>query len=116
MYKTPWSMVFILIKSEGKKMNNIKTIADFKRAMLPGTFWYATHRYTDNNPTPKKYLGLRECGLNNSVDFGFKTGKAPNGSISHCSWPKKSQFSTIDNGNTVVIKTSFCELTYTQKT
>ena len=56
-------------------MNNIKTIADFKRAMIPGTFWECTHKYIGKNPSKPKSLGLRECVLNNSVDFGFKTEK-----------------------------------------
>lgn len=93
-------------------MNNIRTIADFKRAMTIGTFWEASHQYIDNHPTPPKSLGIRECALNNSVDFGFKTDR---GTISHCSWPKKKEFSTLDSGNTVVITNEFCELRYTQR-
>ena len=90
-------------------MNNIKTIADFKRAMTIGTKWEATHKYTNNNPTEPKSLGIRECGLNNTVDFGFLTDR---GTTSYCKWPKKSEFSTEDNGNVVVITTDFCELKY----
>lgn len=92
-------------------MNNIKTIADFKRAMVPGTFWEANHRYINNNPTQPKSLGIRECSLNNSVNFGFKTD---HNSTSHCSWPKRKEFSTLDDGNIVVITTDFCELQYRQ--
>jgi hypothetical protein len=94
-------------------MNNIKTIADFKRAMTVGTFWEATHRFIGDNPSAPKSLGVRECGLNNTVNFGFKTDR---GTISYCDWPKKAEFSTSDNGNTVVItKPGFCELRYTQR-
>ena len=87
----------------------MKTIADFKRAMIPGTKWHTTHRYINNNPTPPKDMGIRECGLNNSVDFGFINPAS--GQISHCSWPKKSEFSV--EGNTIVITNDFCELRYT---
>jgi len=94
-------------------MNNIKTIADFKRAMVPGTCWEAIHRYIGDNPSEPKSLGIRECGLNNTVDFGFKTDR---GTISHCQWPTKATFSTSDNGNTVIItQPGFCELRYTQR-
>jgi hypothetical protein len=93
-------------------MNNIKTIADFKRAMVPGTFWEAQHRYTNNNPTPPKSLGIREVGKAQSNSFAFKTDR---GTLSWCDWPKKSEFSTSDNGNVVVITTDFCELRYIQR-
>jgi hypothetical protein len=95
----------------GDSMNNIKTIADFKRAMLLGTTWEATHEYTDNNPTPPKNLGIREVGVVRTTNFGFKTGR---NTISYCDWPKKSEFSTEDNGNVVVITTGFCKLRYRQ--
>ena len=95
----------------GDSMNNIKTIADFKRAMLLGTTWEATHEYTNNNPTPPKSLGVREVGLVRATSFGFKTDR---GTISYCGWPKKSEFSTEDNGNVAVITTDFCKLRYRQ--
>jgi hypothetical protein len=95
----------------GDSMNNIKTIADFKRAMLLGTTWEATHEYTGNNPTPPKNLGIREVGLVRTTNFGFKTDR---GTISYCDWPKKSEFSTEDNGNVVVITKGFCKLRYRQ--
>ena len=89
----------------------IKTIADFKRAMVPGTKWAATHAYIGKNPTPEKSLGTRECGLNNTVNFAFKTDR---GTLSYCSWPKKAEFSTENNGKTIVItQENFCRLTYT---
>ena len=92
-------------------MNNIKTIADFKRAMIVGTRWQASHRYIDGNPTPPKDLGIREVGKVQSNSFAFKTGRDR---LSWCNWPKKAEFSTADNGNTVVIRNEFCELRYTK--
>ncbi len=90
-------------------MNNIKNINDFKLAMTVGTTWECTHRYIDLPKLPVKSLGIRKCGLSNTVNFGFTTD---NGSISRCRWPNKKQFSTEDNGNVVVITTSFCILKY----
>jgi hypothetical protein len=87
----------------------MKTIADFKRAMIVGSMWECTHQYIGNNPSNPKSLGLRECGLNNSVDFGFKTDSG----ISHCAWPKKANF-TIDGETVVITQIGFCELRYTQ--
>jgi len=91
-------------------MNNIKTIADFKRAMVIGSTWETTHKYTDNNPTLPKNMGIRECGKIQSNCFAFINPES--GQLSYCNWPKKTEFSTRDNGNIVVITTSFCELTY----
>ena len=93
-------------------MNNIKSIADFKRAMRIGTRWEALHEYINNNPTPPKNLGIREVGKVQSNSFAFKT---ESGALSWCDWPKKSEFSTEDNGNTVVITTDFCRLRYTEQ-
>jgi len=88
----------------------IKTIADFKRAMQLGTKWHTTHKYTNGPYTsPTKDMGVRECGLHYTIDFGFKTD---HDTISHCTWPKKAQFRM--DGDTVVITTSFCQLKYTQ--
>lgn len=88
----------------------MKTIADFKRAMTIGSTWECIHQYIGNNPSEPKSLGIRKCGLNNSVDFGFITETG----ISHCSWPKKSTFSVTNDGQTVVItQVGFCELRYT---
>jgi hypothetical protein len=93
-------------------MTNIKTIADFKRAMIPGTFWEATHQYIGEHPSEPKSLGVRECALNNSVDFGFKTDNG----ISYSPWPKKGEFITEENGTVVVItKPGFCQLRYIQR-
>jgi hypothetical protein len=93
-------------------MNDIKSIADFKRAMVVGSVWEALHEYINNNPTPPKNLGIRRVGHVQSNRFAFET---VNGELSWCSWPKKSQFSTEDNGNTVVITTDFCRLRYTEQ-
>ncbi len=84
------------------------TIADFKRAMVIGSVWECTHRYIGDNPSELKSLGVRECALNNSVDFGFKTDAG----ISHCSWPTKSTFS-MDGHTVVITRVGFCELRYT---
>ena len=67
----------------------IKTIADFKRAMIPGTYWEATHQYLEGRP-PEKSLGVRECVLNNSVGFGLRSAS---GEVSHADWPKRTEFS-----------------------
>ena len=92
-------------------MRKIKTIADFKRAMQPGTFWKTTLEYIGKRFTaPTKSLGIRECVLNNSVDFGFKSLKSK---VSHSTWPKKSEFSVVDDTIIIRIK-DFCELRYTQ--
>lgn len=91
-------------------MKKIKTIADFKRAMQPGTFWKTTHKYIGRNPSSSKSLGIRECVLNNSVDFGFKSST---NYISHSAWPKKSEFS-VNNDTIIIRKKDFCELQYTQ--
>ena len=93
-------------------MNNIQSIADFKRALTVGSRWEATHEYINNNPTPPKNLGVREVGKVQSNSFAFKT---EHNSLSWCDWPKKNQFSTEDNGNTVVITTDFCRLRYTEQ-
>ena len=100
-------------------MDKIKTIADFKRSMDIGSVWDTKHRYIGNATTdpsgksPYKDMGVRECVLNNSVDFGFKDPKS--GNTSHSRWPKKVEFTVTDNGHTVIItKENFCELTYTK--
>ena len=90
-------------------MSSIKTVADFKRAMQPGTFWLCQHRYTNKNQTEPMNLGIRECKLSNTVGFASKTGR---GTLSRCDWPTKDQFSVCSG--TVVITRSFCELRYTQ--
>ena len=90
----------------------MKTIADFKRAMQIGTKWHTTHQWIDSNGDmldPIKDMGIRECRLHNTVNFGFKTD---HGTISYSSWPKKAELA-FDN-DTVVIKTSFCQLKYTR--
>ncbi len=93
-------------------MNNIKTVADFKRAMVPGTTWECTHRYIGEHPSEPKSLGRRECVLANSVDFGFESANSP-GEISHCQWPKRANMTTEDGGNVVILTTpGFCELRY----
>ena len=90
----------------------MKTITDFKRAMQIGTKWQATHQWIHANGEllePIKDMGIRECRLHNTVDFGFKTD---HNTISHSRWPKKMELSF--NGDTVIITTSFCQLKYTQ--
>ena len=87
----------------------IKTIADFKRAMIKGTKWHSIHEFTGDNPKPPVDMGVRECGLNNSVDFGFIIPEK-SGRVSHCNWPKKSEFST--DGQTVTIDSGWVVLKY----
>ena len=94
-------------------MNNIKTIADFKRAMIPGTFWETTHKYIGEDQTARKSLGIRECVLNNTVGFGFTVDIMR---VAHSDWPKRTEFSTEDGGNVVIItKPGFAELRYIQR-
>jgi len=89
----------------------IKTIADFRRAMLPGTIWETTHQYIGQRLTEEKSLGTRECALNRSVGFGFKTKMG----VSYCDWPKRAEFSTENNGRTIVItRKGFVRLKYTK--
>jgi hypothetical protein len=88
----------------------MKTIADFKRSMVVGTKWRAQHRYIGEHPSEISDLGVRECVLNNSVDFGFKTAT---GNISHSSWPRKGEFLYRD-GSVYITKKGFCELIYTK--
>jgi len=94
-------------------MSNIKTIADFKRSMVVGSTWETTHKYTTNNPIPPKSLGIRKVGKVQSNSFAFITDS---GNLSWCDWPKKSEFSVVDNGTTVVITKEFCELRYIEHT
>jgi hypothetical protein len=92
------------------------TVAEFKRVMIIGSKWNTFHQYIDNAglPTsPLKDLGTRECGLANTVDFGFIMPDKEN-SISHCQWPKASEL-TKENDNTYYItKLGFVQLTYTK--
>jgi len=89
----------------------MKSIADFKRAMKPGTFWSCTHQYIGAHPSAPKELGTRECLVSNTVSFGFRT---VSDSVSFSNWPKKAEFSV--EGDTVVItKAGFCTLRYTQE-
>jgi len=85
----------------------MKTVADFKRAMLPGTTWQATHMYNDKGVVTD--LGERVCGLNNTVNFGFIIPEKEN-RISHCDWPKASEC-TFD-GDKVTINKGWVTLTY----
>lgn len=90
-------------------MNKIEKIKDFKRAMIVGSKWEAFHKYIGEHPSEQKSLGIRECVLSNSVEFGFMNEIV----ISHCKWPTKEEFSTEDDGNVVVItKPGFCQLRY----
>ena len=92
-------------------MTNIKTIADFKRAMVKGSKWQATHRFS-RNPENVTDLGVRVCGLNNSVDFGFIMPDKEN-RISHNQWPKKKEFNVSDD-NTVTMDSGWIIMTYKQ--
>ena len=94
-------------------MNNIRTITDFKRAMIVGGHWEAYHKYLGECLTEQKSLGIRTVAINRSTGFGFNTDR---GSISYCDWPKKSEFSTEDDGNVVVITIAgFVQLKYIQR-
>ena len=94
-------------------MNNIRNIADFKRAMVVGSHWEAYHKYLGEHPTEQKSLGIRTVAVNRSIGFGFNTDR---GSISYCDWPKKAEFSTEDDGNVVVITVDgFVQLKYIQR-
>jgi hypothetical protein len=86
----------------------MKSIADFKRAMILGTTWEANAQYIGDFPSSPKTLGVRDCGLNNTVGFGFIT---ESGSISHSDWPKKSEFS-VQDGVVTIEKEGFVRLTY----
>jgi len=86
----------------------VKTIADFKRAMQPGSRWLGVHEYIGNHPSEPRSLGIRECVHSNTANFGFRT---PKDSISYMDWPKKAEFAA--NGNTVTITNDFARLTYT---
>ena len=90
-------------------MEHIKTIADFKRAMQVATLWQATHQFKDG---PLNDLGIRQCGLHNSVNFGFIMPEKGN-RMSHCNWPLKSEFS-VTSDNTVIINSGWVKLTYKQ--
>lgn len=87
----------------------MKTVADFKRAMVVGTKWKATHAYLSGAGAPSKPLGTRECGLANTVSFAFVNPES--GELSYCDWPKKAEFS-FENGVVTIVKEGFCKLTY----
>ncbi len=94
-------------------MNNIRTIADFKRAMVVGTHWEAYHKYIGEHPTEQKSLGVRTVGANTPTCFKFNTD---HGTSSRCDWPKKTEFTTEDDGNVAIITVDgFCELRYIQR-
>lgn len=94
-------------------MNSIRTIADFKRALIVGTHWEAYHKYLGEHPTEQKSLGIRTVAVNRGIGFGFETDRR---TISYCDWPKKAEFSTEDGGNVVVItEPGFFELRYIQR-
>jgi hypothetical protein len=85
----------------------MKSIADFKRAMILGTTWEAKREYLGDTKYSNT-LGVRDCGLNNTTGFGFIT---ESGSISHSDWPKKSEFS-VQDGVVTIEKEGFVRLTY----
>lgn len=70
----------------------MKTLADFKRAMKPGTRWKAfNHIYG-------KTLGDRTCAKATTVCFGFFPEEENAGRISHCDWPKACDFAVNEKG------------------
>ncbi len=87
----------------------MKTLADFKRTMVPGTFWEATHKYRGKNPTKPKSLGRRECVHINTVGFGFRSAS---GATSYCDWPRRKEVAF--EGDIVTIKNTFTQLVYTK--
>ena len=93
----------------------MKTIADFKRTMVPGTFWESTHEYIGEHPTPPKDFGVRECVLANTVNFALLTEKANGEKVpSYSMWPAKKEFSVRQDGAVVIEKAGFVRLIYKQ--
>lgn len=87
----------------------MNSIADFKRAMVVGTKWKATHAFIGAVPTLTKSLGERVCGLANTVSFAFTNPVS--GELSYSDWPKKKEFSYKDGVVTITFE-NFCVLTY----
>jgi len=93
-------------------MESIKSIADFKRTMVVGTFWEATHQFLEKyTPTKIKDLGIRKCVCSDTVKFGFFNEKV--GGVSYCDWPNKKSFS-VENNVVIIQEDEFCKLTYKQ--
>lgn len=82
-------------------MEKTKTLADFKRDIVPGVkmlctdfVWCATDRMPARYGVPPAMQELRTVKSKNSVGFVFETG-------SHFEWPKASEL--IYSDNTVIV-------------
>jgi hypothetical protein len=73
----------------------MKTVADFKRAMILGSLWNSIHVKSGMDTKG------RMCKVTNSVGFALTVPE--NDKLSHCDWPKASDASFSDDGNTVTI-------------
>lgn len=64
----------------------MKTLADFKRAMVIGSKWSCfNHLYHSD-------MGVRTCAHVDTVKFGFKSDKG----ISFCDWPRAADLKIED--------------------
>jgi len=77
----------------------MKTIADFKRLMIPGSIWHGA--ILTNGVWDDSRLGTRECKLNNSVNFAFQS-KINIDKLSYCNWPKKTEAVFLQDGSILI--------------
>ncbi len=82
-------------------MQTVKTLADLKRDIVPGTkmlctdfIWCATDRTPEKRGVPPAMQELRTVKSKNSAGFIFETG-------SHFDWPKASELQYFEN--TVIV-------------
>jgi hypothetical protein len=80
----------------------MKTIADFKRKMIPGVkvnstlFWLKDGNWKQINEWKE-----RECKVSQSNSFALTMPNTPD--ISWCEWPKKEEFTVIDEKTVMII-------------
>ena len=90
-------------------MKQIKTLADFKRAVEVGakvhTIWHTAFAGRDENQQPiwkDEDRGIREVSIKQSNSFALKTENDGKVVDSWCSWPKATECRIVDNQVTIL--------------
>lgn len=92
----------------------MKTVADFKRLMTPGSIWNSTHEFIGEFPRPMTSKLNRKCECTDTVKFGlWQTRPDGTESVSHCDWPKASEC-TFEGDKITITKDGSVRLTYTR--